>query len=232
MIINCIIIEDEPIATRKLVDFLKQLDFVVLKASFDNGLDAINYLANHSIDLIFLDIQMKDLNGIQFLNALTQIPRIIITSAYSEYSLVGYEYNVTDYLLKPFGYDRFLKAVNKVYGELNQGTTTSNNAIFVKTEYRIERVDLDDIFYIEGMRDYLMIVTKGKKIMTLLFFNKIMEILPVSKFQRVHKSFLVAVDKIESIEKNRIKVNNRLIPISETYKNDFINLLKNNKLMI
>jgi DNA-binding LytR/AlgR family response regulator len=232
MIIDCIIIEDEPIAAKKLADFLKQLEFIQLKASFDNGLDAINYLANHSIDLIFLDIQMKDLNGIQFLNALIHIPKIIITSAYSEYAMIGYEYNVTDYLLKPFGYDRFLKAVNKVYEELNQGTTTSNNAIFIKTEYRIERVDLDDIFYIEGMRDYLLIVTKGKKIMTLLSFNRIMEILPISKFQRVHKSFIIAIDKIESIERNRIKLNNRLIPISETYKNDFINLLKNNNLMI
>ncbi len=232
MIIDCIIIEDEPLAAKKLADFIKQIKFIQLKASFDNGLDAINYLANHSIDLIFLDIQMKDLTGIQFLNALTHIPKIIITSAYSEYALIGYEYNVTDYLLKPFGYDRFLKAINKVFEELNQVTTTSNNAIFIKTEYRIERIELDDIFYIEGMRDYLLIVTKGKKIMTLLSFKKIMEILPISKFQRVHKSFIVAIDKIESIERNRIKVNKRLIPISQTYKNDFINLLKNNRLMI
>ena len=232
MIIDCIIIEDEPIAAKKLADFIKQIKFIQLKDSFDSGLDAINYLASHSIDLIFLDIQMKDLTGIQFLNALTHIPKIIITSAYSEYALIGYEYKVSDYLLKPFGYDRFLKAINKVFEELNQVTTTSNNAIFIKTEYRIERIELDDIFYIEGMRDYLLIVTEGKKIMTLLSFKKIMEILPISKFQRVHKSFIVAIDKIESIERNRIKVNKRLIPISETYKSDFINLLKNNRLMI
>jgi len=232
MIIDCIIIEDEPLAAKKLADFIKQIKFMQLKDSFDSGLDAINYLASHSIDLIFLDIQMKDLTGIQFLNALTHIPKIIITSAYSEYALIGYEYKVSDYLLKPFGYDRFLKAINKVFEELNQVTTTANNAIFIKTEYRIERIELDDIFYIEGMRDYLLIVTEGKKIMTLLSFKKIMEILPISRFQRVHKSFIVAIDKIESIERNRIKVNKRLIPISETYKNDFINLLKNNRLMI
>ncbi len=226
MTIKCIIIEDEPLAIEKLVDFIKKLDFLQLINTFDNGIIAINFLKKHPVDLIFLDIQMKDLSGIQFLKSLQKSPKIIITSAYSQYALEGYEYNVTDYLLKPFDFDRFLKAVNKVSDDLNKELEKSqdNNFIFIKTEYRIERVDLREILYIEGMKE--------KKILTLLSFKKILELLPKSNFTRIHKSFIVALDKIENIERNRIKINNRLIPITETYRDDFFALLRNEKYII
>lgn len=230
--INCIIIEDEPLATEKLVEFISKVPFLQLIVTFDNGLDAINYLRTNDTDLVFLDIQMKDLNGIQFLNSLTSKPKIIITSAYSEFAIDGYEHSVLDYLLKPFGFDRFLRAVNKISGKLNTLSVPENDLFFVKTEYRIEKILLKDILFVEGMKDYLAIVTNKGKVLTLLSFDKILDILPPSKFIRVHKSFIVAIERIENIERSRIKISDRLIPISETYKDAFYNTLKNNKMMI
>jgi DNA-binding LytR/AlgR family response regulator len=234
MKINCIIIEDEPLVRIKLTEFIQKVNFLVLLAEFNNGIDAINFLKEHSVDLIFLDIQMKDFDGIQFLNTVTSKSRIIITSAYSQYALKGYEHNVSDYLLKPFGLERFLKAVDKVTNELIplQPQSQDHSFVFVKTEYRIERIDLNDIFYIEGMKDYLAVITKDKKIMTLMSFKSIMELLPESRFVRVHKSFIVAIDKITSIERSRIIVKEKLLPISDTYKDDFFDLLKNKKHII
>jgi len=145
MKIDCIVIEDEPLATAKLVEYIEKLDFLLLKSTFDNGIDAINYLRSNDVSLIFLDIQMKKLDGIQFMNAMSGRAKIIITSAYSEYALKGYEHNVSDFLLKPFGFDRFLKAVNKVSSDLTDNQKINNEFIFVKTEYRIERIDLNDI---------------------------------------------------------------------------------------
>lgn len=232
MKIDCIVVEDEPLAAGKLVEYIKKCDFLLLKSTFDNGVDAIQYVRSNDVNLIFLDIQMKGLDGIQFMDVMNGKAKIIITSAYSEYALRGYEHNVLDFLLKPFGLDRFLKAVNKVSSELTNPKKEENKFIFVKTEYRIERIDLDEILFIEGMKDYLSIAMQGKKIMTLMSFKDIMELLPKSRFVRVHKSFVVAVEKIKNIERNRIKINERLIPISETYKVEFYALLKNRNYMI
>jgi two-component system LytT family response regulator len=232
MHINCIAIDDEPLALSKLEGFISRVPDLILQRTFDNAVDPIGWLKENSTDLIFLDIQMEQLTGIQFLEATGTTCRIIITSAYDQYAMKGFELNVTDYLLKPFSFQRFLKAVNKVMEYYSQKPETSYNIsgkesfIFVKTEYRLERVDLNDILYIEGMKDYLRIVCSENKIMTLQSFAKLEEILPLKRFCRVHKSFIVAIDKIKSVERGVIKIADQRIPVSNTYKEKFYSKIK------
>ena len=227
--ISCIIIEDEPLAAEKLKGFIDKIDFLDLRAIFTNGAEAVNYLNNQVIDLIFLDICMDELDGMQLMATLSQLPKIIITSAESQYALPSYEYKVSDYLLKPFGFDRFIKAVNKVSEELKSQSSPDPSFIFVKTEYRTERIDLHHIQYIVGMKDYLSVVLTDKVVMTLMSFPSMLELLPSTKFARVHKSYIVALEKIKHIERNRIRIGEELIPISESYKEQFFELLKNLK---
>lgn len=227
MKISCIIIEDEPLATEKIVAFVKRMPSLNLLGTFDNALLAIDFIDENTVDLIFLDIQMPELTGIEFLEAIQTSAQVIITTAYSEYALKGYELSVTDYLLKPYAFGRFVQAIAKVKErcQLSQQMNNDKKFIFVKTEYRVEKVDLDDILYIEGMRDYLRLVTVGENIMTLQRFKAYENYLPKDRFIRVHKSYMVALDKIESIERNRIKIGDKRIAISETYKESFNQLL-------
>jgi DNA-binding LytR/AlgR family response regulator len=232
MQINCIAIDDEPLALSKLEGFVSKVPELNLIRTFDNAIEAIGWLKENSVDLIFLDIQMEQLTGIQFLEATGTASRIIITTAYDQYAIKGFELNVTDYLLKPFSFQRFVQAVNKVMGyftqnhEAQQPSHKDESYLFVKTEYRLERVDIDDILYIEGMKDYLRIICTGRKIMTLQSFSKIEESLPSNKFCRVHKSFIVAIDKIRSIERGVILISDRRIPVSNTYKESFYSRIK------
>lgn len=228
MEINCIAIDDEPLALSKLEDFICKVPELKLMRTFDSAIEALGWLKENRADLIFLDIQMETLTGIQFLETSPSSSRIIITSAYDEYAIKGYELNVTDYLLKPFSFQRFVQAINKVLDyyslhkiHVEESTPSGDSCIFVKTEYRLERVDLDDILYIEGMKDYLRIVCTGKKIMTLQSFSKLNESLPAKKFHRVHKSFIVAIDKIKSVERGVILIADQRIPVSNTYKEKF-----------
>lgn len=231
--INCIAIEDEPLALKKIKEFIKQVAYLNLLECFNNALDAIGYLKKNTVDLIFLDIRLKKLSGIQFLESLQNKPKVIITSAYDEYALKGYELDVAEYLLKPFTFERFLKSVEKVYNQLNGlKNNITNNYIFVKTEYRIEKVVLNEILYIQGMKDYLQIHTIDRKIMTLQTFKNLLEILPVIDFQRVHNSYIIAISKIENIERNRIRIGKDLIPISDSYKDKFYEILKERKIML
>ena len=221
MIINCIIIEDEPLAMERLQDYIGKVPYLNLLEFFDNGLDAIGYLKDHRADLIYLDIKMDELSGIQLLESLVQKPEIIITTAYHQYALKGFELSVVDYLLKPFTFERFLQATDKVYQKLFPAHKSDKNYLFVKTEYRIEKVFYDDILYIEGMRDYRNIQKTKNKILTLQTFTEFEDELPENAFCRVHKSYIVAISKIESIERSRIRIQNKLIPISETYRQRF-----------
>ena len=232
MVINCIVIDDEPLAISKLTGFIEKLPELKLCRSFDQAIEAIGWLKENPVDLIFLDIQMEQLTGIQFLEATRSSCRVIITSTYDQYAIKGFELNVTDYLLKPFSFERFLKAINKVMdyflinADLKNSSSDSEHFIFVKTEYRLERIDINEILYIEGMKDYLRIVCTGKKIMTLQSFSKIEEILPSKKFCRVHKSFIVALDKIKSVERGIILISDQRIPVSNTYKEAFFSRIK------
>ena len=233
MEINCIIVEDEPLAVEKLTGFICQVSFLKLIQTFDNGIDAIGFIKSNPVDLIFLDIQMDKFTGIQLLESLSKRPQVIIVSAYDQYALRGYEFSVTDYLLKPYSFERFIQAVDKVaenhktrQQKQSFNQPVAEDIIFVKTEYRIEKIGLNDILYIKGMKDYQMIVTKCKKIMTLQSFSEIEKVLPAPSFSRVHKSYIVALNKIERIEHNRIKIHNELLPIGDTYKDRFYDTLR------
>jgi len=232
MTINCIIIEDEPLAQTKLSGYIEQVDVLLLKGVFDSAIDGLNFLKTSQIDLVFLDIRMKGFSGIQFLESLQNKPKIIVTSAYDEYAVKGYEHDVTDFLLKPFALDRFIKAVDRVYNELDSSRSTHDNGfIFIKVENRIVRVEFDKILYVEGMKDYLKIVTSDKNLMTLQSFSSLLELLPKNRFSRVHNSYIVSIDKIESIEKNRIKIKDQVIKISESYRDKFYQELKDQKIL-
>lgn len=223
---TCIIIEDEPLALEKTKDFVNKVPFLHLSATFDNALTGLTYLNNNKVDLLFLDINMDELSGIELLESSTITSQVIITTAYQEYALKGYELKITDYLLKPFTFNRFLQAVNKAQENLSQRSVAKTvDFIFVKTENRLEKIMINDILYIEGMRDYLRIHTTGKKIMTLQSFNDLEKLIPAHLVCRVHKSYMVAINKIESIERGRIKIANQLIPISDTYKELFLQLI-------
>ncbi len=227
---TCIIIEDEPLALEKTKDFVNKVPFLHLSGTFDNALTGLAYLNNNKVDLLFLDINMDELTGIELLESSKIDSQVIITTAYQEYALKGYELHITDYLLKPFTFNRFLQAVNKAQENLVRHASESKpDFIFVKTENRLEKIMLNDIVYIEGMRDYRRIhtINKNIKVMTLQNFSELEILIPSSIVCRVHKSYMVALSKIENIERSRIKIADQLIPISETYKEAFFQLINN-----
>ncbi|MCX6234597.1 MAG: LytTR family DNA-binding domain-containing protein [Bacteroidetes bacterium] len=242
MKITCIAIDDEPLALDIIKDYCSRVPFLNILKTFDSALESIDFIRNNKIDLLFLDIQMEELTGIQLLNILKQKPLVIFTTAHDTYALHGFELDVVDYLLKPISFERFLKAVDKVYEKIQLSALVKTEAInthsvspkedyfFVKTEFRFEKIHFSEILYIEGMGDYLRIFTQTKKIMTLQNFQKMEEMLPPNNFCRVHKSYIVALDKIDSIERNRIKISDRIIPISESYKKTFFDFLEKRKL--
>lgn len=217
---QCIIIEDEPLALERTKDFVLKTPFLNLCATFDNALTGLTYLNTHPVDVLFLDINMDELTGVELLESTKITAQVIITTAYQEYALKGYELNVTDYLLKPFSFQRFLQAVNKAQDQLQVRTTPDVplDFVFIKTENRLEKIAFSDIIYIEGMRDYRRIHTVDKKIMTLQNFKELEQIIPANLVCRVHKSYMVGIHKIESIGNGRIKILDKIIPISETYK--------------
>lgn len=221
MMINCIIIEDEPLAVKKLVNYIEKLPTLNLSATFSSAISAIEFLKTNSVDLIFLDIEMKELTGIQLLESIHIKSKVIITSAYEKYALKGFDLQVSDYLLKPITFERFVKACDKVTQDINQHLNIAHCKIFIKTEYRLEGIDTSEILYIEGMGDYRRIVTLQKRIMTLQTFKELTDLLPVEKFCRVHNSFVVSLEKIEKIERNRITIKEKLIPISDSYAKEF-----------
>lgn len=224
--LTCIIIEDEPLALEKTKDFVNKVPFLNLAATFDNALTGLAYLNNNKVDLLFLDINMDELSGIELLESSKINSQVIITTAYQEYALKGYELQITDYLLKPFTFNRFLQAVNKAQENiLRRNSDSQPEFIFVKTENRLEKVMLNEIVYIEGMRDYLKIHTLTKKVMTLQSFGELEKMIPSTIVCRVHKSYMVALNKIDSIERSRIKIADQLIPISDTYKETFLQLI-------
>ena len=221
MVINCVIVEDEPLALKRTKEYVGQVSYLNLIDSFTNAFDAIGFLKENTVDLIFLDIEMDGFTGIEFIESLSSNPQIIITTAYDKYALKGFELNVTDYLLKPFRFDRFLTAVDRVHDIVTKNKKEDRNFIFVKTEYHLERIALSDIFFIEGMGDYRNVQTGLKKILTLKTFSDFETELPITRFCRVHKSYIVSLDKIISIEHNRIKIKDSLIPVSDSYKERF-----------
>lgn len=241
MQINCIAIDDEPLALDIIKDYCSKVVFLNLIKTFDNAIESIEFIRSNKVDLIFLDIQMEELTGIQLLNALKHRPLVIFTTAYEHYAIQGFELDVIDYMLKPISFERFIKGVNKVCEKLQHDAPQIKNEtvksaqsestfFFVKTETRMERIENQEVLYVEGMGDYWRIVTKNRRIMTLMNAKKLEEVLHEPQFCRVHKSFFVALDKIESIERNRIKISDKYIPVSETYHKNFFDLVERKKL--
>ena len=219
---SCIIIEDEPLALERTKGFVMKTPFLNLQGTFDNALDGLAFLKVSKVDILFLDINMDELSGIELLESSKLDCQVIITTAYSEYALKGYELNIADYLLKPFSFERFLQAVNKIHSnETAHSSELTSNFIFIKTENRLEKINIDEILFIEGMRDYRKIHTINKRIMTLQNFAELELLLPAKLVCRVHKSFMVSISKIDEIERSRIKILKQIIPISETYRNHF-----------
>ena len=210
-----------------LKEYVLKLPFLNLCATFDNALDALTYLLTNKVDMIFLDINLGDFSGIQLLETNAVSSQVILTTAYQEYALKGFDLKVTDYLLKPFTFERFVQAVNRVISVLpkKQIAPKPKSLIFVKTENRLEKINLREIVYIEGMRDYRSIYTINKRIMTLQTFTEFEQQISPELICRVHKSYMIALDKIEAVEKNNIKIKDRIIPISETYKQRFFALI-------
>jgi len=225
---SCLIVEDEPLAMERTKDFVLKIPFLNLLTTFDNALEALAFLKSNKVDILFLDIKMDELSGIELLENSNIDSQIIFTTAYTEYALKGYELNVTDYLLKPFTFNRFLQAVNKAHEQLMlENKSEDQDFFFVKTENKLVKLFYEDILYIEGMRDYRRIFLESKSIMTLQTFTELEQIIPAKKVCRVHKSYMISIPKIESIEKNKIRIQDKVVPISATYKKTFFDLIKN-----
>jgi DNA-binding LytR/AlgR family response regulator len=227
MIISCIIVEDEPLAMQKLEGYVNKIDFLRLKGKFKNAVEAFGFIKMNKPQLLFLDIQMENMTGIQLLESLSHKPKVIITTAFQEYALKGYELQVCDYLLKPIQFERFLQACEKAYNELESSILEDGDFVFVKTEYRLEKIETSSILYIEGMRDYRNIVTRDKKIMTLQTFKDLEKVLPANRFMRVHNSYIISLGKIDHIERQRIRIGDKTIPISNSRKEEFFNRIDN-----
>jgi DNA-binding LytR/AlgR family response regulator len=231
--IRCIIIDDKPLAIDILVEYAHKIDFLDVVYTTQHPLQALEHVRSNPVDLIFLDIQMPELNGIQFLKILNGSCKVILTTAYSEYALDGYEHDVIDYLMKPVSFERFYRAVEKVRkstgGQLPVPAppreATDNSSLFVKTEYRIQRIDFNAILYIEAKQNYISIVTSSGAVMSLQSIKSMEEKLPPALFMRVHKSFIVALQKIDTVEKSRIFIGNTIIPVGESYREVFFGRL-------
>jgi two-component system LytT family response regulator len=237
--IRCLIVDDKPLAIDILKDYISKISFFELVYSTQNPLEAIEYVHKNQADLIFLDIQMPELNGIQFMKILNGKCKVILTTAYTDYALEGYEHDVIDYLLKPVSFERFCKAAEKARRSIematNQKIFTENigesnptlpNCIFVKREYKIERVLFDTILYIKARQNYIAIVTETGQIMSLQNIKTIEVKLPPNKFARVHKSYIVSLDKINTIERSGIRIRNSIIPIGDSYRVSFFEKVK------
>ena len=239
MTIKCLAIDDEPLALKQIGTYIKKTPFLELVALRNSGFDALEYTSSQ-VDLIFVDINMPDLSGMDFVKSLKEKPYIIFTTAYSEYAIEGFKVDAVDYLLKPIGYNDFLKAVNKVKTliELKSfQSDISENAgpdhIFVKSEYKLVRIELPEIKYIESMHEYIRIhLSNSKPVMTLASMKSIEEQLPADRFMRVHRSFIVNLDKVKIIERNRIVFENSVyIPIGDQYKDAFQQFVEKHFLM-
>lgn len=222
--ITCVIIEDETSATHKLTSFIEKIDYLNLLKTFDNLAEAFSWFNQYKVDLIFLDLHLGELSGFDLLKNINSKPSVIITTAFAEYAVESYQYFINAYLLKPYSFSDFLQAL----GKLPQNTSSyggDKGYIFIKTEYRLEKVNINEILYLEGMKDYIKIITFDKQIMTLMTFKELAELLNNDNFCRVHHSFMVAIDKIDFVERNRIVIKEKYIPISESKRENFFKLI-------
>jgi len=239
--IKCLIVDDEPLALHVLEDYISKIPFLKLVKSTTNPIEALSLVQDKEAELVFLDVQMPELTGIQFLKIANGKAKVILTTAYSQYALEGYELDVIDYLLKPIAFDRFYKAVQKAQAILQPASAPAaaplqpepqqpkqeflSDFIFVKTEHKIQKVYLNDILFIEGLKDYISIFTPVERIITLQNMKKMEDALPTKYFMRVHKSYIVSINKIDSIERSRIFIGDKIIPVGDTYRDEFFKVI-------
>lgn len=232
--LNCLIIDDEPIARQGLEGYVQQIDFLEVKGVCKNAMQANSILQAQAIDLLFLDIEMPLLSGIDFLKTTAHPPAVIFTTAYSQYALEGYQFDVIDYLLKPISFERFLQAANKALRLLShqkQGKQDDSNYIFVKTDKQLVKLNIAEILYIEGMQNYIIFHTVKEKIIALVPLKNIFELLSESAFIKIHKSFIVAKDKVESIVGNQVQIGKKRLPISTRMKKEVLEELTGDRLL-
>jgi DNA-binding LytR/AlgR family response regulator len=234
--ITVIAIDDEPLALQLIVDYIQKTPDLTLAGQFENPLEAAQYISKNPIDIVFTDIQMPGLNGIEFTRSMVNGPVVIFTTAFSKYAIEGFKLDIADYLLKPFTYEEFLTSVHKAERMIRSGTKqaddilSNNEFLFLKSDYKIKRINFQNILYIEGLKEYVKVYTllSDKPILSLSSL-KILEIkLPADKFMRVHRSFIVNLGKIETIDRSRIVFGKKYIPIGDQYKDKFQKFLDKN----
>ncbi len=238
--IRCIAIDDEMLALDLIEDNIKKVPFLELVKTCRSAMEAMEVLRTEQVDLLFLDIQMPDISGIQLLKSLQYKPLVIFTTAYSSYAKEGFDLDVIDYLLKPYSFERFLKAVNKAQEYLDlhdramgqqaiREIVTSPNFLFVKADYKLYKINLSDILYIEGLKDYVKIYVTDKPIVTQMSMKALEEKLPPHDFIRVHRSFIVSFSKIDFIQKHMLTIGKKEIPISEHYRDQLFSIINHDK---
>ncbi|SMC00700.1 two component transcriptional regulator, LytTR family [Hymenobacter roseosalivarius DSM 11622] len=229
--IHCLIVDDKPLAIDILTDYVAKVPCLQLAGSSENPVEALNWVGERRVDLVFLDIQMPQLTGLQFMHALDRRAQVILTTAYADYALTGFEHDVIDYLLKPIPFERFHQAVQKAQRRLRPAPAeTSRPYLFVKTEHRMQRVDLADVLYLEGLQNYVIIHTTTEKIITRQTLNSLEASLPAAAFVRVHKSFIVSLAHIHTVERSRIFIQveagvPQIIPVGDAYRTTFYSKL-------
>lgn len=231
---KCIIVDDEPLAIEVIESHISKLDDVEIVAKCSNALKAFEILQKHTVDLIFLDIQMPKLTGIDFLKTLQNAPKVIFTTAYRDYALESYDLNAVDYLLKPISFDRFLKAIGKVYGQ-NQLVTSvttptvansqSEDYIYVKADKKMVKVQLNEVLYIESLKDYVRIKTVNKTVITHQKISYLEEKLPEKEFARIHRSYIISIKKVDSFSTMAVEIGDQELPIGRNYKQNVMQLL-------
>lgn len=233
---KCIAIDDEPLALEIIKEYCKKIEFLCLAGAYINPLDAIMEIKLQNVDLIFLDLEMPNLTGFGFLKSLIKPPLVIITTAYPEHALTGFEVNAVDYLVKPFSFDRFLKAVTKAY-QLNNllrknipSSSSESEFLLIKVAYKTIKIELDNILYLEGLKDYVKIYCGLKPILTKSTLKNFENKLPASNFVRIHKSYIVSLSKVKSIQSGRIIIGEKSIPIGDKFKDQFYEKLKSKML--
>jgi DNA-binding LytR/AlgR family response regulator len=238
MKLNCIIIDDEPLARKGMKEYITDIEFLHLAGDFDSPLKATGLLSSGEVHLLFLDIQMPKITGIDFFKTLHHAPPVIFTTAYPQYALDGFELNALDYLVKPISFDRFLKAVLKAkeYYEIREkniteATTTSAGYFFIKADNKLVKLFFDDILFAEALQNYVVIHTKDKKYISYLTFKSVEEYLPVDQFIKTHKSYIISAGKIESIEGNNIRIGSHDVPISRNMKEEVMEKLLKGKFL-
>lgn len=237
MTLNCLVVDDEPVARKGMASYVEQTPFLNLKGTCKSALEANDFLRNEDIDLLFLDIQMPDLTGIEFIESLKNPPAFIFTTAYRDYATEGFELDALDYLIKPISFQRFLKAANKarthfeLKNQKSQKTETAEAGhFFIKSDGQYIKIQLDDVLYFESERDYIFIFTKQKRFLTLLSLKQLEKELPPEKFIRVHRSFIVAIDQVEMMDGNLLKIKDRQIPVSRSMQEKVYKTLIEGKL--